>query len=251
MRPSTGEGLYSSRIFVEHGPVRLDAQERRQPLARLLDGPDDAPAPFHLGHGVALALLGIGLQKVEDARLVDARPHDANAFRQAAREKIDAEALTAHQARERFAHRFQPLQTEGELSGKLLPGRPILRLLLLGQQQFRFEVGEPGGHHEIIGGDLQAKLAGGVDIGEILLGEVEDRNLGQIDFLVSGQHEQQVERAFEAVEFKKQDIGVVFGLDPLRASPQSASGQAAASCSTAFVTVAPRPILRLTFSAAL
>ena len=123
----------------------------------------------------------------------------------------------------------EALQAEGELGGKLLPRWLILRLLLLGQQQLGFEIGEPRRHHEIIGGDLKAQRAGGFDIVEILLGEPEDRKLGQIDLLVAREHQQQVERAFEPVKLKNENVVIVgfrhpFGRFPIAGQAASAAG---------------------------
>ena len=41
-------------------------------------------------------------------------------------------------------------------------------------------------------------MPGRLDEGQILVGERQDRNLRQIDFLLARKHQQQVERAFEA-----------------------------------------------------
>ena len=116
-------------------------------------------------------------------------------------------------------------------------------MFLLGQQKLGFEIREPGGHHEVIGGDFEAQFPRGVDIGEILLGEVEDGNLGQVDFLGSRQDEKQVERAFEAVELKEQNVGLVFRLKPLRrfAPAGFRQGKVRGFLLTVFVAVAHAP----------
>ena len=72
------------------------------------------------------------------------------------------------------------------------------------QQQARFEVGEPRRHHQIIGGELEPQLARRLDEGEILVGERQDRNLGEVDLLLARQRQQQIERAFEALDVDDQ-----------------------------------------------
>ena len=74
----------------------------------------------------------------------------------------------------------------------------------LRQQQARFQVGEPGRHHEIVGGKLEAHLARRFDEGEILVGQRQDRDLGEIDLLLPRQRQQQVERAFIALDVDDQ-----------------------------------------------
>ena len=70
---------------------------------------------------------------------------------------------------------------------------------LFGQQEARFEKGEPGGHHQIIGGELQPHLAGGFDEGEILLGQRQNGNAREINLLAAGKLQQEVERPLESV----------------------------------------------------
>ena len=65
------------------------------------------------------------------------------------------------------------------------------------QQQPRFQVGEPRRHHEIVGGKLEAELSRRLDEREILVGQRQDRDLGEIDLLLARQRQQQVERAFK------------------------------------------------------
>ena len=74
----------------------------------------------------------------------------------------------------------------------------------LRQQQPRFQIGEPRRHHQIVGGELEPQLPRLLDEGEVLLGQRQDRNLGEIDLLLAGQRQQQVERAFEALDVDDQ-----------------------------------------------
>ena len=78
--------------------------------------------------------------------------------------------------------------------------RGIGVFLVLGQQQARFEIGEPRRHHEVIGCDLELQLLRFGDEGQILLDERQNRNLGEVDFLRARQRQQQIERALKAVD---------------------------------------------------
>ncbi len=69
-----------------------------------------------------------------------------------------------------------------------------------GKKQTRLQKGEPSGHDQIVGGELEPKLARRLDELEVLLGERQDRDARQVDPLPSGKLQQQVERAFETVE---------------------------------------------------
>ncbi len=93
-------------------------------------------------------------------------------------------------------------------------GRLAVDGLFLGQQQLGLEVGQPGGHHQVVGGQFQPELAGGVDEQEILVGERQDRDVHQVDFLIARQHQEHVDRAVESAERQhqpRQRIGVVPG----------------------------------------
>ena len=74
----------------------------------------------------------------------------------------------------------------------------------LRQQQARLEIGEPRRHHEIVGGELEPHAPRLLDEGEILIGEREDRDFREIDLLLACQHQQQIERAFEALDIDHQ-----------------------------------------------
>ena len=76
--------------------------------------------------------------------------------------------------------------------------------MLLRQQQPRFEVGEPRRHHQIVGGKFQPHFSRRLDEGEILVGQRQDGNLGEIDLLLAGERQQQVERTFKALDIDHQ-----------------------------------------------
>ena len=119
-------------------------------------------------------------------------------------EHVAADAVAAEQPRARLAHRVEPLQAHLQPQRDLLGARILLRVL--GQQQAGFEVGEPRRHHEIVGGDLELERARLGEIGQILLDQLQDRDLREIDLLRAGEVEQQVERPFPAVEGQRQLI---------------------------------------------
>ena len=111
-----------------------------------------------------------------------------------------------------LAERLQPLQPPGERVGHVLGGRPVGRRRLR-QQQPRFQIGEPRRHHQIVGGKLEPQLARLLDEDEILLGQRQDRDLGEIDLLLAGERQQQVERALEALDVDQQRrlVGAALG----------------------------------------
>ena len=52
-----------------------------------------------------------------------------------------------------------------------------LRLLGLGQQQARLQVGQPGGHHQIVGGQRELRAPRLLHEGQVLVGQLQDREL--------------------------------------------------------------------------
>ena len=76
--------------------------------------------------------------------------------------------------------------------------------LLVSQEQARLQISEPRRHHEIVGGEFEANLAGLFDEFEILLGKRQHGNLGEVHLLAAGQLKQQIERAFEPVHINKE-----------------------------------------------
>ena len=73
-----------------------------------------------------------------------------------------------------------------------------------GQQEPRLQEREPGRHDQIVGGELEPLLARGLDEQQILLGERQDGDAGEIDLLPARELEQQVERALEPVEVDRE-----------------------------------------------
>ena len=121
----------------------------------------------------------------------------------AARKHLALQLRPVHQAVGGLADRLQPAQPVGERGRHLLGARTFGRRRLR-QQQPRFQKGEPGRHHEIVGGELQPDLSRRLDEPQILVGQRQDRNFGQVDLLLPRQREQQVERAFIALDVDDQ-----------------------------------------------
>ena len=75
------------------------------------------------------------------------------------------------------------------------------------QQQARLQEGEPGRHHQVVGRQFDPQRLGLVDEGQVLLGQLQDRDLAQVDLLGARQRQQQVERPLEAVDIDDQRLG--------------------------------------------
>ena len=124
----------------------------------------------------------------------------------AAQEDVAADPVAAEQPRAGLAHRVEPLEPQLQPQRDFFRARVLLRVL--GQQQAGFEISEPRRHHEIIGGDLQLQRPRFGEIGQILLDQLQDRDLREIDLLRAREVEQQVERPLPAVERQVQLIGL-------------------------------------------
>ena len=124
---------------------------------------------------------------------------DGDRLGRAACEDVAADTGPADQQLGRASDLLEPAQASRE---RVREPRRVLRLRLRrnGEQEPRFQVGEPCGHDEVIGGEFEPQFARGLDEGEILVGEFEDRNADEIDLLAARELQQQVERTFEAVE---------------------------------------------------
>ena len=116
---------------------------------------------------------------------------------------IALELRPVHQPVGGFSDRLEPAQPVGE-RGRHFLGTRSVRRRRFGQQQARFQVSQPGGHHEIIGRELEADFSRGLDERQILVGQRQDRNLGEIDLLLPRQRQQQVERALIALDVDDQ-----------------------------------------------
>ncbi len=74
----------------------------------------------------------------------------------------------------------------------------------LRQQQARLQERQPRRHDEIVGGEFEAQLARRLDEGEVLVGQRQNGNLGEVHLLLPRQREQKIERALIAFDVDDQ-----------------------------------------------
>ena len=96
----------------------------------------------------------ISLKQVEQVRLPIGLVSDAHAFRRATNEKFMAKLRQVLQILHRLAHGLEPLKLERQPCGHLVCGGFVAVIFGGRQQHFRFEIGEPRGHDEIVCGEL-------------------------------------------------------------------------------------------------
>jgi hypothetical protein len=158
---------------------------------------------MHRRQHALLTLRGVGGKQVEQgggkARVADF----GDGFRIAARKNVALQLRAIHQPVRGFANGLEPAQPVGERGRHFLGARP-LRRGGFGQQQPRLQEGEPRRHHQIIGGKLEPDFSGGLNEDEILIGQRQDGNPGEIDLLLPRQRQQQVERALIAFDVDHQ-----------------------------------------------
>jgi hypothetical protein len=111
-----------------------------------------------------------------------------NGLGSAARKNIALELRPVHQPVGCFPDGLKPAQPVGERGRHFLGARSVRRRRF-GQQQPRFQECKPGGHHQIVGRKLEADLSRRLDKAQILVGQRQDRNLGEIDLLLPRQRQ--------------------------------------------------------------
>jgi hypothetical protein len=164
-------------------------------------------------HGVELdlPLLGIGLEQIVEARLVAGIPVHDHRLRRPAGEDVPAQPGALAHLLGCLADRLQAAQAQGQGGCEFLGAR-LLALRRLGEQEAGLEIGQPGGHHEVVRRQLQAHTARRLDEGDVLLGQGQDRDAVEVHLLAASEFEQQVERPFEPVHVDEQSG---FALGPL------------------------------------
>ena len=146
---------------------------------------------------------GVGAHQVEQASRYGRRASSRVTGSASPRAKTSRPSWSrAHQPRAGVAHRLEPLQLEGEVGGELVAGG-LLAGRVGRQQQARLQVGEPGGHHQVVGGELDPQPLRRLDEGQVLLGEAQDRDPAEVDLLAARERQQHVERALVAVERRR------------------------------------------------
>ena len=119
-------------------------------------------------------------------------------------EHVAAQPLARHQLARPRAHGLQPHQAEGEARCQFVAGGLVLVTFFAGQQELGLEKRQPGRHHQIVGRQLQPGFQRLVDEFEILLGQRQHGDLGEVHLLRAGQRQQQVQRALEALQIDDQ-----------------------------------------------
>src|SRR6516165_9855899 len=132
-----------------------------------------------MGERRLLPLLRVSREQVVERRAILRMLDVGDRLGLAAPEHVAIELRAAEQAFGDVADGLQTLEPQGQRN------RHILGALALGRVRFRQQ---------------QARL----QIGEILVCERQDRNFGEVDFLLARQREQQIERAFEALDIDHQ-----------------------------------------------
>jgi hypothetical protein len=74
------------------------------------------------------------------------------------------------------------------------------------QQHARLDLGQDRGHHQVFGGELEAHLVHGLDVVDVLPGDLGDGDVEDVQVLAADQVQQQVQRPFEGVEDDLQRI---------------------------------------------
>ena len=152
-----------------------------------------------------LAIPGVSAQQVEQGHLENHVGNDRRLFRRAANEPVLAQLRSRHQPAGNLAQGLQPLELEGQGRRHFGAAR-FVGDFVPRQQQTRLQVGQPGRHHQIVGGQLKLQCPGPADECQILVCQLQDRDLRDIDFLVPGEGEQQVQRTFETLQIEEKPV---------------------------------------------
>ncbi len=176
------------------------ADQRLHPIQRLLHGENRiAGLQVQRLEVIAGADTGIGLHQIQNRGGILDLALALDAFGDAAHEKVPALLIAPHQARRGPTHRLQPFQLKRQMRGQLLARRALFGRIGR-QQQARLQEGQPGGHDQVIRRQFDAQPLGGLDEAQVLLGQLQNRDLPQIDLLRPRQGQQQVQRALEAID---------------------------------------------------
>ncbi|CAA7613980.1 hypothetical protein MTBLM5_120102 [Magnetospirillum sp. LM-5] len=225
------------QIGRQHRPVGHAAQHALQPAQSVLDRIKIGRLDMQRAHRGPHHMVGIGLQQVEQLHVVQRAGDHLDSFRFAAGEEMPAQLRPAHQGGAGTLHRFQPAQAEGQDFRHLGGGRLLARLGLgFGQQQARLQIGQPRRHHQIFGGQVQMMLADAGDEFQILVGQLQDRQLGKIDLLLARQGQQNVQRPLESVEIQQQPFARLLGRPVFVGLENVALHDHAISCVTNMMT---------------
>ena len=196
------------QITAQALPAGRTAEATAQPLQRLLDAVQRRRCDLqHRRLAVAGVPAGVGAKQVVEGGMEHRLGVDLDRLRAPARKNVDPEPRPAQQLPARLAHGLQPAQLEGQPGRQILGRGLVRRSRLRRQQQPRLQVGEPGGHHQVLGRQLQIGMAHRGDEVQVLLGEADDGDLGQVHLLLARERQQQVQRPLEALEIDDEVAG--------------------------------------------
>jgi len=150
-----------------------------------------------------LALRGIGGEQVEQGRGEPRVLDLGDGLRIAARKDIALQFgrfISRFDASRMASSRRSRLASAVAISSALGPSA----LAGFGEQQPRFQERQPRRHHQIIRASSKANFPRRLDEHQVLVGQRQDRNLGEIDLLLPRQRQQQVERALIALDVDNQ-----------------------------------------------
>src|SRR6185437_6204874 len=179
--------------FVDARPIRRLTYHPFERVARFGERPHRSLLEAHPRKRRMAALLRIGRQQIVKRRRIFRLLDLGDRLRQPARENVAIELRTAHQFAGHFAERFKTPEPISERKRHILGARAAFGRGLR-QQQTRFEISEPGRHHQIVGGKLEPQLPRRLDESEVLVGKRQNGNFCEIDLLLPRQREQKVER---------------------------------------------------------
>ncbi len=192
-------------------PPRDLAEQATQAMQGVVDGVELARGDVQAFRPPAPPDRPVGREQLVEADLVAGLGHDRQRLRRAAREDVAAEGRPRHQPLAGLLHGLQPLQPVAQGGGQLGAARLVLAPRL-GQQQARLQIGQPRGHDQIVGRQLEVQPPGLAHELEVLVGQRQDRDPGQVDLLLAGQLQQHVDRPAVAVQV--QDEWGVFRSSP-------------------------------------
>lgn len=187
----------------ERCPVDGDTQHALQPLQRLLDREELRGADVISVGVLGPLLIAIGLEQLIELHVPLRLAHDQRTLGLATAEGIDAQPGVRHQPRTGLLHRLQPSQLPLQRVGHLLAGR-LLVLRRLRKHQARLQIGEPRGHHEIVGREFQPQPARLLHEHQILVDQRHHGDAPQIDLLIARKGQQDVERTLVSLQIEDQ-----------------------------------------------
>src|SRR6478736_715 len=216
--------LYHERdqIFIEPRPVGRLADQPLERHARLGQGPHAALDQAHMAENRLLPLLRVRREQIVECRSPFRTFDMGDGLWLAALKHVPIELCAAEQALGGGPDRLEALEPHGERDRHIFRALTCRRIRI-GQEQARLQVGEPGRHHKIVGGQFEPKLARRLDEGEVLVRKRKDRDPGEIDLLLAGKRQEEVERPLKPFDVDHQGglarlpLGshVGFELDPV------------------------------------